>query len=346
MTMTIGMLHYRAHPDKVKKAYTFAAVARMEGLDFFYFTPRRVDLDNKKINGFYFDLGAWHEKIFAYPDVIYNEGSAKTDHSLDVFVALRQEVLFTSHSVGAKTSVYERLLAHGKMDQFVIPYENITSPEQVIHFLYQHQQAIIKPVWGHKGIGIVHVQRLSDHYLVNENLNRMQWNEDQLKDFLSQRIKQEKHILQSYIPSRTSDGRAFDFRIHAQKNGQGQWCIPSIYPRVGYEGSFISNISLGGFTNFLTPFLQHEFGAEAYNLQRSLEHFGLTMAAHMDDIYGESFDELGIDVGLDPQHRLWLYEINWKPGPPPIYYLELDVVRHSIQYAKWLVKQNDQQKKR
>ena len=39
----IGMLHHRKDPINVRKAYAFAAVAKVEGIDFFYFTPGKVD---------------------------------------------------------------------------------------------------------------------------------------------------------------------------------------------------------------------------------------------------------------------------------------------------------------
>lgn len=39
----IGMLHHRADPNNVRKAYAYAAVAKAEGVNFFYFTPGKVN---------------------------------------------------------------------------------------------------------------------------------------------------------------------------------------------------------------------------------------------------------------------------------------------------------------
>ena len=46
----IGMLHHRADPNNVKKAYAYAAVAKAEGVNFFYFTPGKVNI--KQQNNF------------------------------------------------------------------------------------------------------------------------------------------------------------------------------------------------------------------------------------------------------------------------------------------------------
>ena len=44
----IGMLHHREDPNNVKKAYAYAAVAKAEGVDFFYFTPGKVNIETAK----------------------------------------------------------------------------------------------------------------------------------------------------------------------------------------------------------------------------------------------------------------------------------------------------------
>jgi hypothetical protein len=44
----IGMLHHRRDPSKVKKAYAYAAVAKAEGITFFYFTLGKVNIKQQK----------------------------------------------------------------------------------------------------------------------------------------------------------------------------------------------------------------------------------------------------------------------------------------------------------
>ena len=47
----IGMLHHRKDPSKVKRAYAYSVVAKAEGVEFFYFTPAKVDIINQTIIG-------------------------------------------------------------------------------------------------------------------------------------------------------------------------------------------------------------------------------------------------------------------------------------------------------
>ena len=70
--VTVGMLHYRKHPEKVKKAYTCAAVAKMEGIEFYYFSPNSVRFEEQIIHGYVYENGNWIQKEMAFPDAIYN----------------------------------------------------------------------------------------------------------------------------------------------------------------------------------------------------------------------------------------------------------------------------------
>ena len=96
--------------------------------------------------------------------------------------------------------------------------------------------------------------------------------------------------------------------------------------------------------NYLVPFLKQEYGDEYFNIKRYLEVFSLQLAHHMDDIqintFNEVIDELGIDVGLDDSGKIWIYEVNWRPGCPPTFYLEMDVVKNMIQYCMYLARKH------
>jgi len=73
---------------------------------------------------------------------------------------------------------------------------------------------------------------------------------------------------------------------------------------------------------------------------RRIEDFALKLAVHMDRIqkeqYNEKLDELGIDIGLDENQRIYIYEINWRPGYPPSMNADLNVIKNQVQYSLFL----------
>lgn len=193
------------------------------------------------------------------------------------------------------------------------------------------------------------IERAGNDFRVLDGTESKLLSYDELKDVLSEELTKEPFIVQPFIICKTKSGLTFDFRLHVQKNGEGEWVITSIYPRIGASGSIVSNINNGGSTNYPVPFLKQEFGNDFFNVKRYLEIFSLQLAHHMDDIqqkkFSETIDELGIDVALDDRGKIWLYEINWRPGCPPTFYLEMDVVKNTIQYCYYLARKHQEEKK-
>ncbi|MFF2177736.1 YheC/YheD family protein [Lysinibacillus sp. NPDC058147] len=340
----IGMLHHRLDPRTVLKSYAFAAVAQAEGAQFFYFTPKSVDFDKRSIRGKVYEKGDWHEKMMPFPDVIYNAGSPeKLSVSKDIIEKLKKEIPFTTHSIGNKWNVMKRLKEAKEFDKYLIPSEVVENVDLLHKFMTYYKKVVFKPIDGRKGKGIYFISKVGrTNFEVKKDRETILCTQSQLDELIRGQLSTGTFIVQPYIQSKTKSGQIYDFRLHVQKNGEGEWVITTVYPRIAPNGSIIPNINNGGFTNYLDPFLEQEFKEEAYDIRRMLEHFSLSLARHLDEIqmaqFGEVIDEIGIDVGLDEQRKIWMYEVNWRPGCPPAFYLELDVVINTIRYAMYLAK--------
>lgn len=339
----IGMLHHRKDPTTVIKSYAYAVVAKAEGARFFYFSPGEVNFVNRTIRGQVYENGKWMARIMPFPDVIYNAGSPeKLAKSKEIIQKLKNEIPFTTHSIGNKWNVNERLKEANEFANYLIPTEIVKDTDHFFKFMAAFEKAVLKPIDGRKGQGIFLITKKEDVFLVRKDNTNTHYSREQLHDFIKSKISKGTHIMQPYIQSVTKSGQVFDFRLHVQKNGEGKWVITTIYPRIAPLGSIIANINNGGFTIYLDPFLQQEFKEEAFNIRRTLEYFSLALANHLDELqmsqFGEVIDEIGVDIGLDENHKIWIYEVNWRPGCPPAFYLELDVVINTIQYAMYLAK--------
>ncbi|GEN82695.1 hypothetical protein SLU01_10070 [Sporosarcina luteola] len=339
----IGMLHHRKDPETVMKAYAFAAVAAAEGAKFYYFSPGEVNLLNRTIRGQVYENGKWESKIMPFPNVIYNAGSPeKLAKSKEIIDKLRKEIPFTTYSIGNKWSVNRRLKEAKDFASYLIPTEAVKSADHFIKYISAFEKVVFKPIDGRKGKGIYFIVQEGDRFSVKGEGTHRNYSASQLRGFIKKKLSNETFIVQPYIQSVTRSGQVFDFRLHVQKNGEGEWVITTIYPRVAPKGSIIANINSGGYTNYLDPFLEQEFKDEAFNIKKKLEYFSLSLAKHLDELqmekYSEVIDEIGVDIGMDQDYKLWIYEVNWRPGCPPAFYLELDVVKNTINYAMYIAK--------
>ncbi|KGP77106.1 alpha-L-glutamate ligase [Desulfosporosinus sp. Tol-M] len=343
--MLIGMLHHRKHPQKVIKAYAYAAVAKAEGAELLYFSPQGIDLENRIIHGYVYENGSWQSTESLFPNVIYNSGSPeKLERAEEVIAKLKEDIPFTTFSIGNKMRIYERLRTAGVFSPYLIPSKIIHSPGGFFDFINQYRNIVFKPVNGQKGQGVTFIRRIKDQFQLLVSTDNHDFSYDELRAYISGKLQEEPYLAQPYINCKTRSGQVYDFRMHVQKNENGKWVITTVYPRIGPHGSIVSNINSGGSTNYLVPFLKQEFGNDYYDVKRYLEQFSLQLADHIDQIqqntFSETIDELGIDVALDDLRKIWIYEINWRPGCPPAFYLELDVVRNMIRYAMFLAKEH------
>jgi hypothetical protein len=337
----IGMLHHRTDPNNVKKAYAYAAVAKVEGVNFFYFTPGSVNIKQQKILGKVYENRQWIEKEFPFPDVIYNASNSVSDKAEQIFDYLFDRIPFTSHSIGNKLTVYNRINRAKKFKQYLIPFYKLTDVQIFFNMIKLYKKVIIKPLSGHQGGGVVFIEKFGiNHYKINHAELKSSINEKQLLDLISHKMQEQDYLIQQFITSQTKSGHVFDFRLHVQKNGEGKWVITSIYPRIGRLGTITSNMGSGGYSTYLDIFLKTEFGDSWYDIQRYLEQFAIRFSNHFDSLYDNELDELGIDVGIDENQKLWLFEVNWRPGPPNIFNVELDVAKNTILYAKYLADRN------
>lgn len=329
----IGMLHYRGHPSKLKKAYACAAIAKLEGHEFYYFSPGKVNLETETIMGWIFDSENWIKKEMSFPDVIYNAGGPKTEMQKKVYRTLKKKVPFTSFSVGTKMDVYKKIQSGKEFAHYLIPFKKIKAYSTIIHFLNCYQKVVIKPFSGSQGRDVIFLEKKGDLISLYDGGKEKLITVDSLRDYYENNIKNRKSLIQKFILCETKSKSSYDLRMHVQKNGEGRWIINRIYPRMAGNEKKTNNISGGGFRGELVSFLKNEFGDEYFNVKNYLEQFALKFTEHFESLYEKNFDELGLDVALDANRKIQIFEVNWRPGSKT---RELDFARYLIPYAVYL----------
>ncbi|MCM3439702.1 YheC/YheD family protein [Metabacillus halosaccharovorans] len=330
----IGMLHRRKDPSKVKKAYAYAAIAKLEKISFFYFTYGSVNLEQKKINGWIYENHEWIRKEMDFPDVVINSISPRNEKQRKIHTKLKEICEFTSFPVGNKMRVYKKIKKAKQFSNSIIPSHRVRKGEDVLKYFETQQTNVIKPLSGNHGKKVLFIKSLNDQmYNITDGNQSYDFLKDDLVIYLDHLLSEKKYMLQPYIECKTKNGLTYDLRLHVQKNGKGEWVITLIYPRISGSKRLVSNISSGGYRGELDPFLMEEFGEDYVTIKKIVEQFALSFPKHFDSLYKYDFDELGIDVGIDSHQKLWIFEVNWRPGAK---HREFEVAKQLIPYAKYL----------
>ena len=119
--------------------------------------------------------------------------------------------------------------------------------------------------------------------------------------------------MQNYVPATSPDGRAADIRVHVQRDGLGRWRVTRGYVRLGESGNAVSNVSRGGYQGPLDGFLGTRRARPAAEIAAEIDALALDIAATVEATFGRPLSELGVDIALDRDDRLWIIETNTHP---------------------------------
>jgi hypothetical protein len=121
------------------------------------------------------------------------------------------------------------------------------------------------------------------------------------------------YLVQPLLDLKTAADEPFDLRVFAQKDGAGRWVVTCAAVRIGRPGAAASNLHGGGRARAALPYLAELFGDRAAVVLGRAKRAALLAAREAERAFGR-LAELGVDFGIEPDGRLWLLELNGKPG--------------------------------
>lgn len=189
--------------------------------------------------------------------------------------------------------------------------------DNLMALLDRHQSVYVKPIggWGGQGIAKVDVIRANGmpHYRWQQQGREALTLRapDQVAEQFLTSYNGVSTIVQQAAPLRVVDNHMFDIRTLLQRDEDDSWLVSGHAVRLGGTGSVVSNVAISQGTVWpLIRLLQRlQIGpAVRRRITRDIETTGLNIAKTLDAIH--PFEEIGLDLGLDTENRLWLIEVN------------------------------------
>lgn len=309
--------------------------ALSKGARFFYFYPQGVDIDNRQILGSHWKDGVWTKAIFPFPDVVYDRMRRKGEKFAWLYDALSAIPITHLEPFGKfnKIKVYRAVGSDEKLSAAVIPFETLNDPKQVEAFVDRHPKLILKPVRGSHGQRIITVTKAKRHYEVFDQtfVHTMS-----RKDFdkLLAMLGKSQYFAQQFIDSKTKEGYPFHVRVHLMKNGSGAWRIAFVFPSFSLTPySKITNHenTFRGITKW-EWFVHSQYGEELKgDTDRKIRAFAYRTARLLENRLGGGFHEIGLDLGIDGDGTVKLFEANL--GNVGMNFHEFQVAKYGIDYA-------------
>lgn len=202
-------------------------------------------------------------------------------------------------------------------------YEGI---DQVLMAAHRHGAVFLKPSRGLGGHGIIRIAAQKDggwEFRFHENSSARVLHcvdDSEAIAFLKTRGLGASTLVQQAVALPEHEGRVYDFRCFMQKDAAAQWHPVAVIGRRSAKGSVVSNISSGGRAFRPENMPETEIsppGFDAHALQAKIEAFALEVCAAL-DACGLNCGTLGVDIGVDQEGRLWLFEANNRDPDPTL----------------------------
>jgi glutathione synthase/RimK-type ligase-like ATP-grasp enzyme len=333
-----------------------AKIAKMYELEVLVFNPKQINWTNRKVPAWYIQAGRWVREIFNLPLVIYDRCYYTSTSHFQTYrpYILRihhdPKVQFLGRALGGKYQTYQMLKQDETIAHFLPDTQLYDRPASLLAKLKEHKHICIKPNGGSHGIGVVSIRYQADRFLLkgrtkaNTLFEKKLQSEAHLRSWLQSFIQDNRYLIQPFLPLSTPDGRPFDLRILVQKNGNQTWETTGMAIRIGKENSITSNLHGGGNAIKCDDFLQNNYAEQNIpHIKTQIEQLATIVPPHIEKHHGQLV-ELGLDVGIDREGKVWIIEVNSKPGRSVFLRTgELETRKRSmelpVQYANALLSQ-------
>lgn len=323
------------------------------GATVFLFSHVDANVKERKIRGFVpSSKGGWEARWFDWPDVVIDR-CRKGEPGYREF-RKQKLFLYANSTYTRKWNATQLFLQEDDVKKWV-PATVAYSSDGLKSMLKQYPMLYIKPGNGTGGRSIVKVTRTTTGFTVqgrDRNLGTrkthfktysalLKWLDKWIKN---NHIRNGIFMIQQGVNLELVADRVADTRLLIQKNEHGVWSVTGLGVRVGKVGSAVSNLHGGGKAVPFQQFIRQRFSeAKTEEILKECHEMAHQIVRTIEKHFG-SMMEFGLDIGVDVNGRVWLIEVNPKPGRDIFkgmgnYKLYKKAVQRPLQYALYLVKE-------
>lgn len=305
-----------------------ALEGRRLGIELLIFSPKHVDWERQRVNGWTYSpeenrwvAGEHPLPTLVYDRCFYTDSNQFRDYKPYVLrLDQSPHVQLLGRGLVGKWDTHLILSRNSSLHPYLPETRKWDGPDKALIFLNKHQKILIKPNGGSHGRGVAAILKIEGGYQVHgrtrkNHLFRLSFDEESyLKQWLTRFVGNTRYVMQPYLKLSTPDGSPYDLRMLIQKNERGDWKTTGMAIRTGKPHSLTSNLHGGGRAEKAIPFLLRHFHRDqVHDILKRIRWLAAVVPPHIERHHGRLL-ELGLDVGIDADGRVWLLEVNSKPG--------------------------------
>ncbi|HZG14482.1 MAG TPA: YheC/YheD family protein [Candidatus Bathyarchaeia archaeon] len=320
----IGILTWRSGTRFSEPAYLRRLVraGRELGAIVYLFSYQDAHPAKRQIYGFVpGKKGGWVRRWLPWPDMVIDRYRKR----VPAYIRFRHRNHFPyANSTFSKKWKITKLLADETATRPWIPETVDYSKPRLLHMLRRHPLLYVKPGNGTGGRSILKVAATAKGYHLQ---GRDKFQRVRIARFASesataayverwvheQKIQDGPFMVQQGLQLSLLPNRVADVRLLIQKDERGEWDVTGLGVRVGAANSSTSNLHGGGRAIPFERFMKERFGERAEEIRHECCQLAYQTASTLERHFGRMI-EFGLDIGIDVDGKVWLIEVNPKPG--------------------------------
>lgn len=290
-----------------------------------FFSIENIDWDKKLVKGLIRKGRGWTQNTFPLPRTIYDRNVENNCRVESIELRKRLNGICQILNPMAKLAKWETIKAIEKNPELVsiipktIQYRDSIDLENSLKL---YPRLYLKPDSLSKGKGIFRVSKNQNekyrieyrtpeenHIVSIENLKDL---EVLMGNYLE---KGGSYIIQQEINKAVFRENPFDFRALFQKDFQGIWQLSGVAVRIAAKESIITSPRSGGAVESFETVLKEVFNESPTTpngLYENIVRLGREICLSLEKKFGDCV-ELGLDMTIDADRKIWIIEANGKP---------------------------------
>ncbi|MBS4022848.1 MAG: YheC/YheD family protein [Dethiobacter sp.] len=294
-----------------------ALLALEKGIFLYSFNLKTVDWEKNLVIAYCLNPinKEWVKKTIPVPQIIYDRASfpgPKTIIGYKQRGKVKNILWVNSTRTFGKWETFQALKSIETTKNYV-PETTLLTLSNLTKLLKKYEYCFIKGNYGRNGSQVFRAEKRKNYYLLKSGGDVVKTHKflslDQLYTYIRKGLGKET-ILQQGIYLANIGNCPFDMRILVQKNILNEWIISALNFRIAKPGAIVTNFAAGARDAFLAPGenLLHP------NLSwEKIKDITFKVVNAMEVSFG-ILGEIGLDVALDNNNKLWLLEANSRPS--------------------------------
>lgn len=287
---------------------------------------------------------------YPLPKVIYDLGVFKKKDrpaakKIRTVLADQEVILVNSRSAFSKWATHIALAENNSVSPHLPKSVRFRGISDLVGMLSIYPKICVKSLWGSRGKEVMFIEKKNKGLTLlypNGSVQTFGQIED-LAEAISRFMQDKEFIVQEWIELAVKQNRRFDIRVLLQKVSLNRWDCTALCLRLALPGHGSTSTSQGSEVKQVLPVLKKLWPAHYLVIVAKIKKLAFNAAQILEAKYGP-LGELGIDIGIDIQGEVWLFEVNSKPGKTAVRKLkQADLIQQAYQrpllYAKMLLKE-------